>query len=89
MPAKAKYNRISDNVIIGCAKVIDWLDGLSEKTVETERNQVVSDGSKVSLDLKTYEVSVPGFSKIPFQEIGLYEDNYRARRNGGTVFQLR
>jgi hypothetical protein len=27
-------------------------------------------GPRFLLDLKTYEVSVPNFSKIPFQEIG-------------------
>lgn len=76
-PAKAKYNRLVNNVIIGAGKAIEWLDGLSEKTVETVDNTIVKETAVVSLDPKTYEVSVPGFDAIPFQKIGLRKDRYR------------
>jgi hypothetical protein len=76
-PAQAKYNRLANNVIIGEGKAIDWLDGLSEKTVETVNNTLVKEATTVSLNPKTYAVKVPGFSPIPFPQIGLYPDRYR------------
>lgn len=76
-PAKAKYNRIVRNVIVGTGKPIDWLDGLNEQTVETVGNQVVKDGAAIGLNRQTYAVRVPGFSPIPFHKIGLYQDRYR------------
>ncbi len=76
-PAKAKYNRLAKNVIVGTAKAIDWLDGLNEKTVETVGNTVVKDAAAASLNRKTFAVEVPGFPAIPFSRIGLYQDHYR------------
>jgi hypothetical protein len=76
-PAKAKYNRLASNVIVGTAKAIDWLDGLNEKTVETVGNTVVKDAAAASLNRKTFAVEVPGFPAIPFSRIGLYQDRYR------------
>ena len=76
-PAKAKYNKLANNVIVGTGKAIDWLDRLSEKTVETVGNTIVKEPTAVSLDPKTYTVSVPGFTPIPFSQIGLYKDAYR------------
>ena len=78
-PAKAKYNKLANNVIVGPGKAIDWLDGLSERTVETVDNTIVKDAAAVSLDPKNYSVSVPGFASIPLDEIGLYKDHYRQR----------
>jgi hypothetical protein len=78
-PAKAKYNKLANNVIVGPGKAIDWLDGLSEKTVETVGNTIVKDAAAVSLDLKTYTVTVPGFAPIPFNKIGLNKDRYGRR----------
>ncbi len=79
-PAKAKYNQIVNNVIIGKGKSIDWLDGLSEKTVETSGNRSVKEPSEVSLDRKKYSVKVEGFPTIPFDSIGLVKDRYRKGR---------
>lgn len=76
-PAKAKYNRIANNVIIGPGKAIDWLDGLSEKTVDTVANTVVKDAAAVSLDPRTFAVRVAGFEPIPFGRIGVRKDRYR------------
>jgi hypothetical protein len=78
-PAKAEYNKLANNVIVGPGKTIDWLDGLSERTVETVGNTIVRDAAAVSLDTKSYTVSVPGFAPIPFDKIGLYRDHYRHR----------
>ena len=76
-PAKAKYNRLANNVIVGTGDPIDWLDGLNDKTVETVGNTMVKDAAAVSLNSKTYAVTAPGFSPIPFDKIGLYKDRYR------------
>ncbi len=76
-PAKAKYNQITNNVIIGSGKAIDWLDGLSEKTVETVGNTMVTDAASVSLHPRTYAVKVAGFEPIPFKKIGLVSDRRR------------
>ena len=83
-PAKAKYNKLANNVIVGPGKTINWLDGLSERTVETVDNKIVGDAAAVSLDPKSYSVSVPGFAPIPFDKIGLYKDLYRDRLPSGT-----
>jgi len=76
-PAKAKYNRIDRNVIIGRGKPIDWLDGLDEKTVAVTDNTVVGDGAAVRFDPRRRTVQVAGFPRIPFSKIGLYADAYR------------
>lgn len=76
-PAKAKYNRIDRNVIIGRGKPIDWLDGLNEKTVAVTENTVVAEGAAVGLDPRRRTVQVPGFPRIPFSKIGLYTDSHR------------
>jgi hypothetical protein len=78
-PAKAKYNKLANNVIVGPGKAIDWLDGLSERTVATVDNTIVQDAAAVSLDPNSYSVSVPGFAPIPSNRIGLYKDPYRPR----------
>ena len=78
-PAKAKYNKLANNVIVGTGKAIDWLDGLNEQTVETVGSTIVKDPADVSLDRRTYAVRAPGFSPIPFKKIGLYPDRYRPR----------
>jgi len=76
-PAQAKYNRLAGNVIIGKGKTIDWLDGLSEKTVATLGNTLAKDGAAVGLNPKDFTVTVPGFKPIPFAQIGLVKDTYR------------
>ena len=76
-PAKAKYNRIGHNVIVGRGKPIDWLDGLNETTVTVTSNAVVADGVAVGLDARRRTVRVPGFPPIPFSRIGLRPDAYR------------
>jgi|GEM_PF-271547 len=83
-PAKAKYNKLANNVILGPGKAIDWLDGLSERTVETVDNTIVADAAAVSLNPKSYVVSVPAFAPIPFDKIGLYKDLYRDRLPSAT-----
>lgn len=76
-PALAKYNILTRNVIIGNGKPIDWLDGLSEKSVTWTGNTVVKQASEVSLDPKSFRVKAPGFSPIPYHQIGLQRDSYR------------
>ena len=76
-PAKAKYNQLTNNVIIGTHKAIDWLDGLSEKSVLTVNNTIVKEPATVGLNLKTYSVKVAGFTPIPIKQIGLYRDRFR------------
>ena len=66
-------------MIVGPGKAIDWLDGLSERTVETVGNTIVRDAAAVSLEPKSYAVSVSGFTPIPFDKIGLHKDLYRPR----------
>lgn len=78
-PAKAKYNQITNNVIIGKMKPIDWLDGLGEKTVMTQGNTLVREAREVSLQESDYAVKVPGFPKIEFAKIGLHTDQYRTQ----------
>ena len=79
-PARAKYNRLATNVIVGSGKPIDWLDGLDEKTVETVGNRIVADPSNVGLDPKSYSVNVPGFIPLPRSEMGLRSDRYRGSK---------
>ena len=79
-PARAKYNRLANNVMIGTGKTIDWLDGLSEKTVDAVDNTIVKDASAVSMNPRTYAVKVSGFTPIPFNRIGLYKDRYRREK---------
>jgi hypothetical protein len=76
-PAKAKYNRIVRNVVIGHGKPIEWLDGLGEHVVSVETNTVVADGASVGLDPRRRTVRVPGFPVIPFARIGLQPDAHR------------
>lgn len=76
-PAKAKYNRITGNVIIGRGKTIDWLDGLNETIVTVTGNTWVANGASVTFDAHHRTVQVPGFPRIPFSKIGLYQDAYR------------
>jgi len=79
-PARAKYNRIVRNVVIGRGKPIDWLDGLGEHAVSVEANTVVADGASVGLDPRRRTVRVPGFAAIPFARIGLQPDAHRRSR---------
>ncbi len=76
-PAKAKYNRIEHNVIVGRGKPIDWLDGLNETTVTVTGNTVVTEGAAVGLDPRRRTVRVAGFPPIPFSKIGLRPDVHR------------
>lgn len=76
-PAKAKYNRIMGNVVIGRGKPIDWLDGLNHTTVTVTGNTWVTNGASVALDARHRTVQVPGFPGIPFSKIGLHTDAYR------------
>lgn len=82
-PAAAKYNRVLRNVHIGKGKWIDWLDGMSEKTVEcvgnwTEGDPGFVDAAKGDFRLKpNAPMRRLGFQPIPFRKIGLYRDEYR------------
>jgi len=82
-PAAAKYDRVLRNAHIGKGKWIDWLDGLSEKTVEcvgnwTEGDPGFVDAARGDFRLKKdAPVLKQGFKPIPFQKIGLYRDEYR------------
>lgn len=84
-PAKAKYNRIVGNLIAGKGKPIDWLDGLSEKTVETARNWIGEDPGFVDPARGDYRLRpdaparAAGLVPIPFEKIGLYRDRFRPR----------
>ncbi len=82
-PAAAKYDRVLRNVHLGKGKWIDWLDGLSEKTVECTGNWTAGDpgfvaAAKGDFGLKKdAPVLKQGFQPIPFGKIGLYSDEYR------------
>jgi hypothetical protein len=82
-PAAAKYNRILSNIRYGSGKWIDWLDGMSEKTVETVGNWTEGDPGFVAPSHGDYRLrsNAPalklGYKPIPFTAIGLYRDEYR------------
>ena len=72
-------NILRNNIMVGLGKTIDWLDGLSETTVETVGNVSVKSGSEVGLNPKTFTVNVPHFTALPVAQFGLYKDAYRKR----------
>ena len=78
-PARAKYNRLLNNVVIGKGKPIDWLDGLSEAAVETSGNTFVKTPAEVRFDPVHRRVQAAGFQPLAFDRIGLYRDAYRRR----------
>ena len=77
-PAKANYNRIVRNVVIGHGRPIEWLDGLDARTVEVDGNTLVTDGAAVGFDPRRRTVRVPGFPAIPFSRIGRLPASGRA-----------
>jgi hypothetical protein len=84
-PAAAKYNRILRNIRAGSGKWIDWLDGLSEKTVETRDNWTEGDPGFVAPANHDYRLrpDAPalktGFQPLPLSKIGLERDAYRGK----------
>ncbi len=84
-PAAAKYNRILRNIRFGSGKWIDWLDGLSEKTVETHDNWTEGDPGFLAAANHDYRLrpNAPalktGFQPLPLSKIGLQQDAYRLK----------
>jgi hypothetical protein len=82
-PAAAKYNRILRNIRYGSGRWIDWLDGLSAKTVETLDNWTEGDPGFVAPANHDYRLKpdspmlMKGFKPIPLSQIGLQLDGYR------------
>lgn len=82
-PPAAKYNRIVGNIRYGSGKWIDWLDGLSEKTVETRDNWTQGDPGFVDPTRHDYHLKAnapvrkQGFKPLPLSLIGLQRDRYR------------
>lgn len=82
-PAAAKYNRILRNICFGRGKWIDWLDGMSEKTVETLNNWTEGDPGFVNPEGGDYHlrsnapVLKSGFNPLPIDKIGPQPDEYR------------
>jgi hypothetical protein len=82
-PAAAKYNHVLCNIHTGTGKWIDWLDGMSEKTVETRDNWTSGDPGFVDAAKGDYRLrpDAPalktGFKPIPFDRIGLRKDPFR------------
>jgi Right handed beta helix region len=83
-PSSARYNRVLNNIHVGKGKWIDWLDGMSEKTVEVKGNYTEGDPGFVNLAGHDYRLRPDspalktGFQPIPFARIGLHRDRYRA-----------
>jgi hypothetical protein len=75
----ARGNRLLRNVIVGTGRPIEWQDGLSEKTVETDGNVIVKTPAEVGLNPKVFTVTVKGFAPIPFSQIGLQKGRGRHR----------
>lgn len=82
-PAAAKYNRILRNIRFGSGKWIDWLDGMSEKTVDTRDNWTDGDPGFIAASKHDYRlrpgapVLKSGFQPLPLSKIGLQRDPYR------------
>lgn len=75
-PPAAKYNRILRNIRFGKGKWIDWLDGMSEKTVETVDNWTEGDPGFVNPAAGDYHLRADalvlknGFKPLPIEKIG-------------------
>ena len=76
------------------ADLIDWLDGLNEKTVETHDNWTEGDPGFVAPAQHDYRLrpDAPahkiGFQPLPLTKIGLQKDEYRHRLPApGEVFR--
>lgn len=82
-PARAKYNIIRRNICVG-GKWLELHDGLDEQTVTVQENWVDRDPGFVDAvrqDFRLREDSPVfklGFEPIPFEKIGLYQDEFRA-----------
>ena len=82
-PSAAKYDRILRNIRFGSGKWIDWLDNMSEKTVETRDNWTAGDPGFISPSTGDYRLAPGspmlklGFKQIPLSHIGLERDEYR------------
>jgi hypothetical protein len=82
-PPAARYNRVLNNIHFGNGKWIDWLDGLSEKTVEVTGNWTSEDPGFVDSANHNYKLK-PGapalngaFKPLPLDKIGIHKDKYR------------
>jgi hypothetical protein len=82
-PTAAKYNRILRNIRFGKGKWIDWLDGMSEKTVEMAGNWTEGDPGFVVPASGNYRlrddapVLKNGFKPLPLEQVGPQPDEYR------------
>lgn len=82
-PPAARYNRILRNIRYGSGTWIDWLDGMSDKTVETVGNWTEGDPGFVAPARHDYRlkpgapVRKQGFRPLPLSRIGLQRDAYR------------
>jgi hypothetical protein len=81
-PTAAKYNRILLNIRFGKGKWIDWLDGMSEKTVEITDNWTEGDPGFVAPASANYRlrddapVLKNGFKPLPLDQVGPQPDEY-------------
>ncbi len=79
-PAAAKYNRILRNIRFGKGKWIDWLDGMSEKTVEMTDNWTEGDPGFVNPATGNYRLRADapvlktGFNPLPLDQVGPQPD---------------
>lgn len=83
-PNLAKYNTVSHNICVGKGKWLDLYDKLTDKVVKVENNLTNQDPKFVDAangdfrlrpDSPAYKL---GFKPIPFEKIGLYQDDQRA-----------
>jgi hypothetical protein len=90
-PALPKGNRIVDNLCAG-GRWLKLLDGLEPKAAGVGNNLVVKAAAEAGLaetakgDFRLRDDSpvwykLPGFRKIPFEKIGLYQDPFRTAQN--------
>ncbi|HOJ34194.1 MAG TPA: right-handed parallel beta-helix repeat-containing protein [Candidatus Hydrogenedentes bacterium] len=81
-PAKAKYNHILRNISVG-GRWIDLFDGLTENDVDIANNWVQGDPLFIDAANKNFQLHEDspvyelGFQRIPFEQIGTYEDDLR------------
>jgi hypothetical protein len=80
-PALPKGNQIIHNVIYGGA-YREFFDGVDEKLVLFKDNVFSDQKNEIQIEKKQLQIPAhivrqAGFNKIPFAEIGLYEDRFR------------
>ncbi|MFH0983713.1 MAG: alpha-L-fucosidase [Planctomycetota bacterium] len=82
-PAEPKGNRVARNVCSG-GRWTDFHDGMNEQKAGVADNLVLPDAGFVNAAKGDFQLKddspaykIPGFQKIPFEEIGIFKDEYR------------